>query len=202
MFTGIVQGKGRLVSNQNEAGVTRLVVEVPSVANLTKGASIAINGVCLTAVEWHDQTVQFDVIDETLRVTNLGELSPGDSVNVERAARFGDEIGGHALSGHVHGVAQVTQVRHVDGNLAVRFQPPQDLLPYVMPKGYIALNGCSLTIGPSVDEHFEVYLIPETRDVTTFGDVQVGDRINVEIDSQTQAVVDTVERVMRNRGLV
>lgn len=202
MFTGIVQGLGQLVSTTHSEGVTRLVVDVPSIQGLARGASIAINGVCLTAVQWESNQVHFDVIDETLRVTNIGKLVPGDSVNVERAARFGDEIGGHALSGHVHGMARVTEVREEGNNLAVRFQPPADLLRYLMPKGYVSLNGCSLTIGPDVSDEFEVYLIPETREVTTFGTVQVGHAINVEIDSQTQAVVDTVERVLHQQGLI
>ena len=200
MFTGIVQGTGSVVSMRENGGVVRLVVAVPSTDKLTAGASIAINGVCLTAVSWRDREVDFDVIAESMRVTNLGDLGPGSAVNVERAARFGDEIGGHLLSGHVHGTARLVG-RDLDGdNLALTFSTPADLQRYLLPKGYVALNGCSLTLGPVVDDHFQVFLIPETRSITTFGDLAVGARINLEVDSQTQAVVDTVERVMAARA--
>ncbi|MGB0957127.1 MAG: riboflavin synthase subunit alpha [Litorivicinus sp.] len=200
MFTGIVQGMGRVVSAQPTAGVVRLVVEVPSTDNLTPGASIAINGVCLTAVSWQGRQVDFDVIAESMRVTNLGDLQPGDAVNVERAARFGDEIGGHLLSGHIHGTARLAAVEPQGDNLALTFDTPAELKHYLLPKGYAALNGCSLTLGPVVGDQFQVFLIPETRNVTVFGDIQPGVRVNLEVDSQTQAVVDTVERVMAARA--
>ena len=128
-------------------------------------------------------------------------MHEGGSVNVERAARFGDEIGGHLLSGHIHGLAEVTRVEQTADNLAVWWSIPEALRRYVLPKGYVALNGCSLTVGDRpVDGCYSVHLIPETRRITTFGTVAVGDRINVEVDSQTQAVVDTVERVMAERA--
>lgn len=197
MFTGIVQGMGRVDAVVEKAGLNELWVRIPSVDGLQAGASVAINGVCLTAVEWRDHSVRFDVIGETLRVTNLGELSEGSAVNVERAARFGDEIGGHLLSGHVHGVATLVSRVEEGDNLALTFQGPASLMPYLLPKGYVSLNGCSLTLGPTVaDGQFQVFLIPETRKITVFGELAVGARINVEVDSQTQAVVDTVTRML------
>ena len=199
MFTGIVQGRGEVVALSGDE-LVRLVVRVPSVEGLTRGASIAINGVCLTAVEWEDRDVSFDVIGETLRVTNLGALSPGDAVNVERAARYGDEIGGHLLSGHVHAMARVVQLEEQGENLAVTLQVDPELGRYLMPKGYVALDGCSLTLGPQIDNgQFQVFLIPETREVTVIESRAVGDTINMEIDTQTQAIVDTVERVLASR---
>ena len=199
MFTGIVQGRGEVVTLSGDE-LVRLVVRVPSVEGLTRGASIAINGVCLTAVEWQDHDVSFDVIGETLRVTNLGALKPGDAVNVERAARYGDEIGGHLLSGHVHAMARVVRLEEQGENLAVTLQVDPELGRYLMPKGYVALDGCSLTLGPQIDNgQFQVFLIPETREVTVIESRAIGDTINLEIDTQTQAIVDTVERVLASR---
>ena len=199
MFTGIVQGRGEVVALSGDE-LVRLVVRVPSVEGLTRGASIAINGVCLTAIEWQDHDVSFDVIGETLRVTNLGALKPGDAVNVERAARYGDEIGGHLLSGHVHTMARVVRLEEQGENLAVTLQVDPELGRYLMPKGYVALDGCSLTLGPQIDNgQFQVFLIPETREVTVIESRAVGDTINLEIDTQTQAIVDTVERVLASR---
>ena len=202
MFTGIVQGLGEVTQNQDHGGIRRLQVRLPTGRDqgLETGASVAINGVCLTVVGWDQHGVEFDVIDETLRLTNLGDLKVGHVVNVERAARFGDEIGGHVLSGHIHGRAQVTEVVETDANLAVWWAIPEALKKYALPKGYVSLNGCSLTVGDTErDGHLSIHLIPETRELTTFGRVTVGDSLNLEIDSQTQAIVDTVERVLEQR---
>jgi len=202
MFTGIVQGLGEVTQIQAQAGICRLQVRLPNGRDqgLETGASVAINGVCLTVVGWDQHGVEFDVIDETLRLTNLGDLKVGHVVNVERAARFGDEIGGHVLSGHIHGRAQVTEVVETDANLAVWWAVPDALKKYVLPKGYVSLNGCSLTVGDTErDGQLSIHLIPETRELTTFGRVTVGDSLNLEIDSQTQAIVDTVERVLEQR---
>lgn len=202
MFTGIVQGLGEVTQIQDHAGIRRLQVRLPTGRDqgLETGASVAINGVCLTVVGWDQHGVEFDVIDETLRLTNLGDLKVGHVINVERAARFGDEIGGHVLSGHIHGRAQVTEVVETDANLAVWWAVPDALKKYVLPKGYVSLNGCSLTVGDTErDGQLSIHLIPETRELTTFGRVTVGDSLNLEIDSQTQAIVDTVERVLEQR---
>ena len=202
MFTGIVQGLGEVTQIQDHGGIRRLQVRLPTGRDqgLETGASVAINGVCLTVVGWDQHGVEFDVIDETLRLTNLGDLKVGRVVNVERAARFGDEIGGHVLSGHIHGRAQVTEVVETDANLAVWWAVPDALKKYVLPKGYVSLNGCSLTVGDTErDGQLSIHLIPETRELTTFGRVTVGDSLNLEIDSQTQAIVDTVERVLEQR---
>jgi len=199
MFTGIVQGCGSVVSISGQE-LVRLVVQVPSVEGLTQGASIAINGVCLTAVEWTGNQVHFDVIGETLRVTNLGDLAVGDSVNVERAARFGDEIGGHLLSGHIHATVELLASEVQGDNLALTYQAPEHIAKYLLPKGYVALDGCSLTLGPEIHQgRFQVFLIPETRQVTVVESRRIGDRINLEVDTQTQAIVDTVERVLADR---
>lgn len=201
MFTGIVQGMAEIRSFIMDQGIARLTVDLGQVRTeqLIPGASVAVNGVCLTVVRCVDGLVWFDVIDETLRMTNLGSLQPGHWVNIERAARFGDEIGGHVLSGHVHGLAEVVDVHHAEGNMRVRWRVPERCAKYVFPKGYVALNGCSLTVGTVEDGLCAVHLIPETRRLTTFGTLSVGAQLNLEVDSQTQAIVDTVERVLASR---
>jgi riboflavin synthase len=136
---------------------------------------------------------------ETLRVTNLGELKVGDQVNYERAARFGDEIGGHQMSGHIIAMAEVTKVLDSENNRQVWFRMPADLMRYVFTKGYIGIDGISLTIGDVAGNEFNVNLIPETLERTNMDGRKPGDNINIEIDPQTQAIVDTVERVLAER---
>ena len=202
MFTGIVQGLGTLVARQDSGGVRQLRIGLPEGrgAGLVVGASVAINGVCLTVVKHDGDEACFDVIDETLRLTNLGALDVGATVKIERAARFGDEIGGHVLSGHIMGLASVIAVEARDANLEVVFETPAALHKYLLPKGYAAFNGVSLTLGETIQNgRCSVHLIPETRRLTTFGSARVGDQLNLEVDAQTQAIVDTVERVLAER---
>lgn len=204
MFTGIVQGTGEVLRVQPDGQRKRLVIRLPERAQhpITQGASVAIDGVCLTFVEGSPQAACFDVIDETLRLTTLGRLEAGHRVNVERAARVGDEIGGHQMSGHILGGATVRHRRESPTSLSIGLQLDAPLRPYVLPKGYVGVDGCSLTVGDSVssDGVFEIHLIPETLAVTTIGHRQPGDRVNIEVDTMTQAVVDTVERVLTRRG--
>lgn len=202
MFTGIVQGLGEITRIDQQDGIRHLTVKLPegSGGALKIGASIAVNGVCLTVVGWNRSGVRFDVINETLRLTNLGFLDAGSLVNIERAACFGDEIGGHVLSGHIHAVAEVKAIQAIEANLVVWWTVPDALRKYVLPKGYVALNGCSLTVGQQIcDKQSTIHLIPATKTLSTFGNVQVGDRLNLEVDSQTQAIVDSVERVLEQR---
>jgi len=206
MFTGIVQGTGAVLAVTPDGRRVRLRVALPERARgpIEVGASVALAGVCLTFVAGSPEAACFDVIDETLRLTSLGALRPGDPVNVERAARVGDEIGGHMLSGHVSGGATVVARAATDTSLSLTLQLDPQLRPYVLPKGYVGLDGCSLTVGDRVDDEgrFAVHLIPETLRVTTLGALRVGARVNVEVDAMTQAVVDTVERVMARRSAV
>ncbi|GGO81033.1 riboflavin synthase subunit alpha [Marinobacterium nitratireducens] len=204
MFTGIVQGKARVLDLERHPQFMRLTVELPPARaeRLEQGASIALNGTCLTVTGFTGNRVSFDLIVETLRVTNLGDLKVGDEVNFERAARFGDEIGGHSLSGHVHATVEILDIERSEHNCVVWFALPDEQGKYILPKGFVALNGCSLTIGEVRQDRFNVYLIPETLAVTGFGTAAVGERINLEVDSQTQATVDTVERLLQQRGLV
>ncbi|WP_290698724.1 riboflavin synthase subunit alpha [Amphritea sp.] len=201
MFTGIVQGTATVVTTVIKNQFMQLTLELPKkhCDNLQTGASIAVNGTCLTITAFTDNRVKFDLIMETLKVTNLGVLKSGDKVNFERAARIGDEIGGHLLSGHIHGQAAISKIEQPQDNRIIWFEAEPELMKYILPKGFVALNGCSLTIGEVKDTLFNVYLIPETLTVTTFGASSPGDMINLEVDSQTQAVVDTVERYMQQR---
>ena len=201
MFTGIVKAASPVTHAEVVSGVMRLVVETPPgfTAALERGASVAVNGVCLTVVEWTDNMIAFDVIDESLRRSNLGAITPGSIINLERAARFGDEIGGHCLSGHVHTQAQVVEVQTNAGNVAMALKVDPKWTPYVISKGYIAINGCSLTIGDVDDTVFWLHLIPETREVTNLDACAPGTMLNVEIDHQTQVIVETVERYLRNK---
>lgn len=198
MFTGIVQTKLPILRMDQRGDFATLTLKFPTdmLAGLKIGASVAINGTCLTVRTICDTDVSFDAIAQTLKVTNLGTLQAGSVVNIERAARFGDEIGGHVLSGHIMDQVTVLDVQDSAHNRVVWMQRPAHLAAFLLDKGYVALNGCSLTIAEVRDDRFAVYLIPETRDVTTFGEVQTGDRINLEVDAQTQAVVETARRLL------
>lgn len=198
MFTGIVQTKLPIRQIDEREDFATLTLAFPPALRegLNIGASVAINGTCLTVRTITGELVSFDAIAQTLKVTNLGRLRAGDVVNIERAARFGDEIGGHVLSGHIMDQVTVLDVQDSAHNRVVWMQRPAHLAPFLLDKGYVALNGCSLTIAEVQHDRFAVYLIPETRDVTTFGEVVTGDRINLEVDAQTQAVVETVRRLM------
>ena len=202
MFTGIVQGTGKIVHiHQPSADFRSHTVALPEhmAHDLQIGASIAHNGCCLTITQINGNQATFDLMAETLAKTNLGSLKTGDSVNLERAARFGDEIGGHVMSGHIIATTPISRIEHSAHNRTLYFRLPPQLAAYILPKGFIGLDGCSLTIGDVTAQEFNVHLIPETLQRTLFGSRQVGDSINIEIDAQTQAIVDTVERVLAQK---
>lgn len=201
MFTGIIQGTAELIAIEQRSDFRSHTVRLPStlLPGLETGASVAHNGCCLTVTAIEGDRVSFDLMAETLRVTNLGTLRVGDRVNVERAARFGDEIGGHAMSGHITATAKVLRVEQTPDNRRLVFQLPQELMKYVFAKGYIGVDGISLTVGEVAGDTFNVNLIPETLTRTTLAGRRPGDRVNIEIDPQTQAIVDTVERVLAER---
>jgi riboflavin synthase len=188
MFTGIVTQRGAVVGLERRAdGSARLTLK-PAVpfADLALGASVAVDGVCLTVVSQEDGRLAFDVVPETLRKTTLGERLPGERVNLERALRVGDELGGHWVQGHVDGVGDVTgaDVRGADVRLSVLL--PAGLEGAAVPKGSVTLDGVSLTVGEvwreGVREALSVYLIPHTLGQTGLGDRRRGSRVNVEVD--------------------
>lgn len=160
-----------------------------------------MDGVCQTVVALENQNVWFDAIQETLDKTTLHALAAGNLVNIERAAKFSDEIGGHLVSGHVYGTAQIYKMRNWENNREIQFQCSPSWMKYFFPKGYIAIDGVSLTL-VQVDPKgfFSVHLIPETLRITTLGRKE-GDFVNIELDSQTQVTVDTVERVLERKGI-
>ncbi|KXZ45747.1 hypothetical protein GPECTOR_51g733 [Gonium pectorale] len=199
MFTGIVQGTANVATVESKDKFSSLDIHFPEgkVDGVKIGASVAINGTCLTVTRIAGDTLSFDVMMETLRATNLGTLQPGSVVNFERSARVGDEIGGHNVSGHVHCTATIAAVEQSENNRRLTFAVSNPaFMKYVLPKGYIAVDGCSLTVGEVWEDKFSVYLIPETLRVTVFGVKGVGDSVNIEIETQTQAIVDTTERVV------
>ena len=203
MFTGIVQGIGRIVSVEQPAADFRThTVELPEhmAHGLQPGASVAHNGCCLTITETGGRLAKFDLMGETLDKTNLGRLKAGDLVNLERAARFGDEIGGHLMSGHITATTEILRIERTEHNTTMHFALPAALKPYILPKGFVGLDGCSLTIGSVGEDSFCVHLIPETLRRTLFGTRQAGDTINLEIDPQTEAGVDTDGRILAAKG--
>ncbi|MCD9497650.1 riboflavin synthase subunit alpha [Photobacterium carnosum] len=201
MFTGIIQGVAQVINIDKKENFQTHIIRLPNelIQGLTLGASVAHNGCCLTVTHIEQQLVSFDLMQETLNVTNLGLLNVGDYVNVERAAKFGDEIGGHAMSGHIMATAIVSAVNISENNHQVWFSVPTHLMKYIFAKGYIGIDGISLTIGEVKDCCFNVNLIPETLQRTNLESRTINDVINIEIDPQTQAIVDTVERVMATK---
>ncbi len=198
MFTGIVQGTAPLTEIIEKKNFRTHIIELDDslVSGITTGASVAHNGCCLTVTAIDGNKLAFDLMQETLQVTNLGELQIGDRINIERAARFGDEIGGHQMSGHILFTANVHEVIHSDNNCRIWFSIPEQYQRFIFSKGYIGIDGISLTIGEVNNNRFNVNLIPETLSRTNIGTRKPGDRINIEIDPQTQAIVETVERIM------
>ena len=176
MFTGLVAGKGVVRALRNG----RLEVETPLATELAPGDSIAVNGICLTAVEPNGGSFAADVMPETLRRTSLAPLGEGDEVNIELPLRAGDRLGGHFLQGHVDGT--VESVREDGLSRVARVSAPAELLRYVVDKGSIAVDGVSLTVSEVDDEAFEVSLIPETLERTTLGAATPGRPVNLEVD--------------------
>ncbi|MBW3138954.1 riboflavin synthase subunit alpha [Ferrimonas balearica] len=202
MFTGIVTTTAPIVAIEERDQLRTLVValEDRERENLEIGASVANNGVCLTVTKLEDNKVFFDVMEETLRLTNLEFVEVGSRVNIERSLVFGKEVGGHVVSGHVHTRATLTELSKTDTNCRMRLTLDPRWMKYILHKGFVAVNGCSLTVGEVFEDGFALYLIPETLSITNLGEAVVGTVFNIEIDSQTQTIVDTVERVLAARG--
>ncbi len=204
MFTGIVQGIATVTRLEDRPGLRSFTLAFPPGFGdgLVIGASVATDGVCLTvtALEGPD-AARFDVMQQSLALTTLAGLAEGSRVNVERAAKDGAEIGGHPLSGHVDFTATVAQIRRPENNHVLRIAVPPRWMRYVFAKGYIAVNGASLTVAEAdrAAGWFEVWLIPETLRMTTFGEKGEGAALNIEIERQTQVFVDTVRDAIDER---
>lgn len=203
MYTGITRGMFPVVAVERREGVTAYAVELPPslLEGLEPGASVSIDGACATVVRIAGARAHFEAVAATLACTTLDTLHVGRRVSIERSARAGDEMGGHDVFGHVKGTGTVVERRHVGEQLDLMVRVPPAWMKYILPKGFVALDGSSLTVD---DVHadagtFVVHLIPVTQRLTGLGTKQVGDRVNVELDARTVAIVDTVERVLAAR---
>lgn len=197
MFTGIIEGAGVVQAIEVTPAGARLVVSAPEIAATTSiGDSVAVNGVCLTAVELRDGRLAFDAITETLRRTNLGQLAVGQKVNLERPLRANGRFDGHVVQGHVDGLAELVSVVAEGSARRLRLRLPDNLLRYVVEKGSVALDGISLTVAAVGDDWLEVAIIPHTWQVTSLGHKTPGDTVNVEVD----ILAKYVERLLAARG--
>jgi len=194
MFTGIVQDVGQIVTLERRGGDVRLRIAVDrlSLAVTRAGDSIAVSGVCLTALEIDTKGFSADVSNETLSLTTLGALEVGSRVNLEPALKAGDALGGHLVSGHVDGLGEVLEVREDARSVRMRFACPPSLAKYFARKGSVAIDGVSLTINEVGPTEFSVNLIPHTQAVTTLGEFKPGRRVNLDVDQ----VARYVERLL------
>ena len=204
MFTGIVQAVATVSVLVDKPGLRSFTLAFPRgfCDGLEIGASVSVDGVCLTVTELvGEDAANFDVMQQSLSLTTLDALKVGSRVNVERAARDGAEIGGHPLSGHVDFQASLAAVRTPENNHVMRIAVPAPWMRYIFAKGYIAINGASLTVSDAnrAEGWFEVWLIPETLRMTTFGEKAVGAALNIEIERGTQVVVDTIRATVEER---
>lgn len=206
MYTGIVQGLEKVVEIRKGDGFVTIIVSDQQgfFADVFIGASVAVNGVCLTVttIDREQQQIHFDISNVTLELTTLKSLKVGDEVNIERSAKVGTENGGHNLYGHIEGTAQVTQIERRGETLHINLQIPAGNIKYFFLKGFIGLNGCSLTVNrvDRVKSEISIDLIPETLRLTTWKSVQVGDEVNYEIDQMTRTLVDTLENIHLAKG--
>jgi riboflavin synthase len=204
MFTGIVQAVAQVAAVADRPGLRSFTLAFPPgfCEGLAIGASVAVDGVCLTVTaRVGADAASFDVMQQSLALTTLGTLAVGSRANVERAARENAEIGGHPLSGHVDFQARVATIRRPENNHVLRIAVPPQWMRYIFAKGYIAVNGASLTVAEADRRAgwFEVWLIPETLRMTTFGEKAEGSALNIEIERSTQVMVDTVRAAVDER---
>ena len=195
MFSGSVQGTGKVQKITAKKSYISIEISAPKNFNkkLKKGASISVNGVCLTSLDSGQKKLKFDVINETLSKTNISKLKKGSLVNLERSITASTEIGGHLMSGHIHFSGRVEKILTKNTNKDLQIKFPRKYKEYIFEKGYIGLNGCSLTLGKVNKDSFYVHLIPETLEVTNLNVLKKGSLVNIEIDQNTIAVVETVK---------
>ena len=197
MFTGIVAGTSPIINIEQKAIVRSLTLNLEGfVMGLEIGASVSLDGVCMTVVSIDGNLVTFDAIEETLNRTTIGKLGVGSLVNIERSLKMGDELGGHIISGHVLTTAKILQIVNKGEGIDMMIENPPEVNQYILEKGYISIDGMSLTIGKVSEDNFSLHIIPETLRITTIGYKNVGAYVNIEIDSRTQAIVDTIRKSM------
>ncbi|MEX0774784.1 MAG: riboflavin synthase [Phycisphaeraceae bacterium] len=204
MFTGIVATMGRIARAQRHAFGLRLIIDRshwrPGSYRFGPGDSVSVSGVCLTVVEATDQTLAFDVIQETLDKTSLGGRKEGDRVNLEHALLPTTPMGGHFVQGHVDGVGHVVKVIRSAEEVRLTVRPPAELMDYIVPKGSVTIDGVSLTIAAVGQDDFDVALIPTTLDITTLGTTGEGDRVNLETDIVSKTIVHWLRRQKSGKG--
>ena len=197
MFTGIVQGIRKISLVSDIEGVRKLRIQLDDLSeNLEHGASVAVNGVCLTAVKFSQGWAEFDIIQETLNRSNLSALKSGDSVDIERACSYGDEVGGHRVSGHVDCMGIIKKIYNSPNNRDVVVSCDKKWLAYLIPKGWITVDGVSLTVVDVGDNWFSISLIPETLKQTVLGLKTEGQKVNLEFDHTVKIIVHTIERML------
>jgi len=195
MFSGIIDAVGQVRQCKPTPGGRELVLRAPDYwSNVPQGGSIAVDGVCLTLTRAEQSDACFDVIAETLRRSTLGDLRPGDQVNLQKSLAVGDRIDGHFVQGHVDAIAKITRIHRPQGESVWWFRADRPAMACIIPKGSVAINGISLTVVDVRDDQFSVALIPTTLERTTLGKKRVGDRVNVETDILARTVVNYLRR--------
>ena len=202
MFSGIVQETGIVKDFLKENDVYRLSLNCSSefTSGLKKGASVSVNGVCLTIKDNNPDILRFDLVGETIKRTNFEMIESGDNVNLERSLKMGDEIGGHLVSGHIHGISKVISIEMRDESWDVEFSVEPFMKDYILHKGYIAINGCSLTVGELNDKSFMIHLIPETLSITNLFQLKQNSLVNIELDQNTIVIADTVKKYLDGKS--
>ncbi len=193
MFTGIITDVGEIVALEQRGDLKARIKTAYDTTGIELGASIASDGVCLTVVALGDHWYEVEISAETVSKTNLGDWTEGRPVNLERALKVGDELGGHIVSGHVDGVAEIVAMKDEGDSTRFTFKAPESLAKFIAPKGSVALNGTSLTVNEVDGCDFGVNIIPHTKEVTTWGHAKVGDKINLEIDTLARYVARLAE---------
>ncbi len=203
MFTGIIEATGKVLRIERRGDAKRVAIEFPDqLTEVQLGDSISINGVCLTLMERRDRTFMFDLSEETIKRSTLGALREGDRVNLERALRFGDRIGGHFVTGHIDGTGVITEKIRERDFVRLRVKVPEPILPYIVSKGSIAIDGISLTVNEVRGDEISLTLIPYTLEKTTLINKHIGDHVNLEADLLGKYVEQMVRhRIKRPEGL-
>lgn len=200
MYSGITQGLFEVISLVRKPGLLNYTVQLSTALSkdLKPGDSVAVDGVCQTVVTIEHSQVSFQAIQETLDKTTLNELQLGSYVSIERSLRLGDELGGHEVSGHVFGTALIHQKINADNNLTLVIQCNPEWMKYIVAKGFIAVDGSSLTVGETLADQglFYLHLIPETLRLTNFAHKKEQSKVNIEFDHKTKTIVDSIERIL------
>ena len=202
MFSGIVSHTSEIQDIKKKKDYWNLCIKLPSKFNskLSKGASVSVNGVCLTYTGESKKYLTFDVINETLKITNLSKLRKGSIVNLERSLKFSSEIGGHLMSGHIQTTSEVIEIKKSQNTALIKFSISSRFKDYINEKGYVGINGCSLTISKKNKANFCVNLIPETLAMTNLNKLRVGSLVNLELDQNTVTIVDTVKSILAKKS--